>query len=286
MTHEKRQAVRLPCTLPLRIKGVEGMVQATLVDISRIGLRLRIPGEALRVHRLSSLVQISRRLHGVLGDSFGAEIQVGDQGVVVRRWLTMTRIAKRDWERTDVEVGCSLSEVLTDEEAQILGVALPQFGVTAETPPEPVDAAPMGAGILDELCAEEPPADPMEPPAHPMEEGVYQAFIYPAPGKTSQPLLTRTESLSPGNAILRVEKMQGWNYENLDVGQLVAALDEAYGTDILLRIVEGDHDLWAGPAEIKDVDVTPDPAGIRIGVSFGRELRTEELDRLGLPTPA
>ncbi|MDA1194925.1 MAG: hypothetical protein O2894_07040 [Planctomycetota bacterium] len=63
-------------------------------------------------------------------------------------------------------------------------------------------------------------------------------------------------------------------------------LDAAYGAGILLRVVDAEQDLWAGPAEILEVDVRRAPHRILIGVEFGRELRNEELGRLGLPTPA
>ena len=62
MTQENRQAVRLACDLPIRLEGASGVLDATLLDVSRTGLRLRIAGDLLGVHRLSSLEQIKRGL--------------------------------------------------------------------------------------------------------------------------------------------------------------------------------------------------------------------------------
>jgi len=273
MANDQRKAVRLDCDLPIRLEGTDGLVAAQMVDISRTGLRMRIPGAALRVHRLSSLAQISRNLTEILGEGFFGELHPELLGPLLRKGLITTRIAKRDWEQTDVEIGCSFAKPLEDEEVGMLGVPLPPVG----------DRRAVARGQAPLPQVREP--SPRSPTAS-VETKNHTAFIYPAPGKTTQPLVTRTKSLSRGTALLEIEKMGGWEFDNLDVGQLVAALDDAYGHCILLRIVEDGHDLWAGPAEIKDVDVSPGSDGIRLGVSFGRHLRAEELDRLGVPAPA
>ena len=274
MFHDKRKAVRLDCDLPVRVEGATGTLDAHLVDISRTGLRMRIPGASLRVHRLSSLAQISRNLTDVLGDGFYGEFHPELLGSLLRKGLTTTRIAKRDWEQTDVEIGCTFSEPLGDEEVGMLGVPLPPIGERDAVAPEQ-EPAP-------QVRSAQPATSPE---AAEMTTG-FSAFIYPAPGKDGRPLLTRTRTVSSGMALLEIEKMGGWDFENLDVGQLVAALDDAYGRDVLLRIVDDGCDLWAGTAEIQDVDVSPDLEGIFLGVAFGRHLRSEELDRLGVPAPA
>jgi len=87
-------------------------------------------------------------------------------------------------------------------------------------------------------------------------------------------------------AILEVEPGQHWQREGMAVSEAVMALDAHYGTSVLIRIVKGDDDLYAGPAEVKEVDVVPGGVAIKLGLSFSRQLRTEELGRLGLPTPA
>lgn len=276
MFHERRQAVRVPCELPIRIEGAQGPLEATLVDVSRTGLRLRIPGSILRVHRLSSLVQVTESLNRVLGEAFQADLNHVVLGSLIRRELKMTRIAKRDWERTDVEIGCLLDVPLDDAEVGTLGVALPPLDGDEDEPPSPAhELSRARPGRTGAARGSPPVSEPIE----------HRAFIYPAPGKTGRPLATRTSSVSPGTVVVAIERMQGWSYDDMNVAAVVTALDKAYGSNVLLRIVDGGEDLWAGPAEVKEVDVTPEP-GIRIGLSFGRELRTEELDRLGLPTPA
>ncbi len=277
MDHDnRRQAVRVDCNLPVRVEGDGGTFHVRLLDLSRTGLRLRVSGELLGIHRLSSLAQITRRIGETLGDTFAAELHYEMLGPLVRKELRATRIAKLDWEQTDVEVGCLMVEPLTDEEAGMLGVPLPAIG--ADNAPEVLQ----GAGPRHRTPAiTRAPADPAAP-----ERDPFVVWLYPEPGKNSKPLRTESLSITRGLAKLGVGKRQGWDLDQLPVARVVEALDEAYGTGILIRIVDGDDDIWAGPAEIQEVDVTPANCDIRLGVSFGRELRSEELGRLGLPTPA
>lgn len=273
----RRQAVRVACDLPIRLIGSDTEQIGRIVDLSRTGLRVRIPGTNLGVHRLSSLVQVTRNLTSALGDAFVGHLHHEMLGPLVQRQLTPCRIAKRDWEQTDVEIGCEFDTPLRDEEVGMLGVPLPGVGQ------EHADASLHGAGPVRRGTDEPRPTRPhiREP-----EVPSYIAYVYPAPGKTSKPLMTKTCSLTRGMAILSVDEGQGWDLPDLVVSDLVMALDAAYGTAVLLRVVDGEHDLWAGPAELQEVDVAPGTHRIKLGVAFGRELRTEELGRLGLPTPA
>lgn len=273
----RRQAVRVACDLPIRLSDGDVEHVAQIVDLSRTGLRVRIPGPDLGVHRLSSLVQVTRNLHESLGDEFQGELHYEMLGPLVTRTLSPCRIAKRDWEQTDVEVGCQFDRPLSDEEVGMLGVDLPPVGVE-ESDDETAGVAPPRRANSE--------TGPSRPHLRPVAAPSHTAYVYPAPGKTSQPLVTRTQSITRGMVILEVEEGQGWDLPDLAVSDLIMALDAAYGTAILLRVVDDEDDLWAGPAEIQEVDVTPDSRRIKLGVVFGRELRTEELGRLGLPTPA
>lgn len=275
--NNRRDAVRVDCDLPIRLTGAGNERVGRIVDLSRTGLRVRVPGPAFGVHRLSSLVQVTQGLHDALGDCFQGDLHHEMLGPLVQRELTPCRIAKRDWEHTDVEIGCELDRPLTDEEVGMLGVALPSVG--AETPAEHL----VVTGPTHRAGESQPPARPHLRPADPAR---HLAYLYPAPGKTSKPLITRTRSLTRGMAMLAVDEGQGWDLPDLAVSDLVMAFDAAYGNAILLRVVDGEDDLWVGPAELQEVDVTPGAGRINLGVSFGRELRTEELGRLGLPTPA
>jgi hypothetical protein len=272
----RRRAVRIECDLPVRLEADGGDLAVRLVDLSRTGVRLRVPGELLGVHRLSSLAQVTKRLREILGDVFDAELHYEMLGPLVRKTLRPRRIAKQDWEHSDVDVGCHLDQPITDEEAGMLGTPLPTIGS------EEIPIGLEGVGPQRREAAP-PPLRPAPPVRDPQS---FTAWLYPEAGKSSKPLRTETLSLTRGMAMLQVGKGQGWDLHELPVAKVIEALDQAYGTGILLRIVEGPDDVWAGPAEILEVEVAPESCDIRVGVSFGRQLRSEELGRLGLPTPA
>lgn len=274
----RRQAVRVDCDLTIRLQGVDGEFLARIVDLSRTGLRIRLRGDELGLHRLASLVQITRVLTEVLGDTFYGELHYEMLGPLVKRNLKPTRIAKRDWEHTDIEIGCSFDRPLTGEESGMLGVALPAIGCDDRA------LELEGAGPLRRKPGERP--EPRGPRLNRPEPAGYTAYLYPAPGKTAKPLVTRTRSLTRGMAILDITPGQGWESTGPAVSDVIMSFDEAYGTAVLIRIVDGEDDLWAGPAEVKEVDVVPGSVAIKLGLTFCRELRAEELGRLGLPRPA
>ncbi len=277
MGHDnRRRAVRIACDLPVRLEGIEADLYARIVDLSRTGLRLRMPGELLGVHRLSSLAQVTRKLQETVGKEFTAELHYEMLGPLVRKILEPSRIAKLDWEQSDVEVGCQLRDPLTDEEVGMLGVPLPAIG-ERETAEGMVIQGPQ---------RRTPHIGPRGVNADPIEAQPFTAWLYPEPGKSGQPLRTETVSLTRGMAILGVCEASSKPLQELAVADVIHKLDEDYGTGILLRIVDGEDDVWAGPAELQEVDVHAPAGDIHLGVSFGRELRSEELGRMGLPTPA
>ncbi|MDA1194926.1 MAG: PilZ domain-containing protein [Planctomycetota bacterium] len=191
----RRQAVRVECDLPVRLHGGAGDEYAgRIIDLSRTGLRLRIPGKLLGVHRLSSLVQVTRRLHETLGDQFRGELHYEMLGPLIQRTLKPCRIAKRDWEQTDVEIGCEFDIGLTAEEVGMLGMPLPAVGAEVAAP------GLHGAGPVFRSGGSRHTLRP-----HPAAEPSYVAYLYPEPGKMSQPLATRTQTLSRGMAMLEVD---------------------------------------------------------------------------------
>jgi hypothetical protein len=255
----RREAVRVPCEVPVRIEAEDApQVVASLVDVSRTGLRIRLSGSVLGVHRLSSLAQIARRASALLGDSFLGELHFEHLGPLIRKQLRTVRVAKRDWEHADVELGCLITDGhLTDLEATLLGVHLPPVGAEEEAP----EAAPS-------------------------EPAALRAYLYASDEHANEPIVARTGALTRGMAMLTVEEGAD-HLRTMDVTSVAVALDDAFGSEVTLRIADGTEDLWVGPAEIKEVDVDDEASGeVKLGVAFGRELRAEELKRLGLPSPA
>ena len=172
---EQRAAARVDCDIPVAIHSDGRKVAASILDASRTGLRMRIPARELGVHRLSSLVQIAQRMSDTFGDSFEVEFLPDRLGGLVKRKLRPVRIGQRDWEHADVEVGCLLADPLNDDEASMLGIALPKPG----------EAAP-GAPLVVE-----------EPVTHaPTQKTSLQAYIQAGNGRGTAPLPTTAPSAS------------------------------------------------------------------------------------------
>lgn len=122
---DNRRATRLACRLPVRLSAQKNPLEATVLDVSRGGARLRVAGNQLGLYRLAPLSQVARRVTEVLGESFEATLMPERLGTLVRKTLRAVRIGQREAHAADVELGCLLTPPLTDLEASMLGLALP-----------------------------------------------------------------------------------------------------------------------------------------------------------------
>ncbi len=262
---EQRAAARVQCDIPVVINADGRKVTASILDASRTGLRMRIPARELGVHRLSSLVQIAQRMSAAFGDTLEVEFLPDRLGGLVKRKLRPVRIGQRDWEHADVEVGCLLAAPLSDDEAGMLGVSLPQVG--EEAPPQ--------AQSVEEQRESHAPTQKTQ----------LQAYIQAGNGRGTAPLPTTAEEISRDEAWLRVPDIDRMAITEgcADIARFVMAFDEAYGSRISIHIMKGDEHLWAGSVGIHDVELGEGkPRDARIGVRFEDPLEPAELRRLGL----
>lgn len=262
--NEQRAARRIPCELPLRLQSEDQTVDALAHDISRKGVRIQVPGAAIGVHRLSSLVQVARRVREVLGDTFLAQLHHELLGNLVQKRLRPIRIGHRDWVSPDVELGCRIDEGITDEEAGMLGLPLPPVG--AEVAPEELHAvAP--AVRKPTLSAE---ADATEPVTTIADRLVLDAALSRTPGQRRfyvegredgmrLPFAVELDGVTCEGAVLRVPDVSQLELDGnvSDVTRFVIAFDEAYGTIVRLRAVAGNDDLWQGPVHVRQVELPP-----------------------------
>ena len=257
---ERRQSTRIACEVPVRILTDLRVVMGLIVDCSRSGVRVRIPGRSLGVHRLSSLVQVARRVSNALGQDFVGELHYEMLGSMVRKSLHPMRIGQRDWETPDVELGCRFGEPLTDAELQLLGIELPARETYVNDP----QAA---------LAMQE----------HPIER--LRAFVYPGDGRDEDPIVTRPTTLDADTATLRVPDIArlGFDSNDLDLASMIIALDEAYGSRVSVKIVDGGEHLWTGQAGVRQVELPEDlPGQMLISVDFTPELGSADLRKLGI----
>ena len=126
---DKRRTTRITCSLPVRIRSRSGWIDAEVTDVSRTGLRLRISDAAVGLDGTASLLEVARRLGGMLPEN--VETVFGTEGRVTRH-LRVVRIGKRSRKDANVQLGCLLQGPFTDDEAASLDLILPHPGETWE----------------------------------------------------------------------------------------------------------------------------------------------------------
>ncbi len=123
---EKRRAIRVACSLPLRIRTRTGWLDVRVTDLSRRGLKLTIADEKVGVRENATVLDVARRLGGILPESIEAHF---DPEGTIRRRLRVVRVGRHVDDRS-VELGCLLDEALEDTDAVRLDVILPREGET------------------------------------------------------------------------------------------------------------------------------------------------------------
>ena len=267
---EQRGARRIACEIPLQLRGDGGRIVARAVDLSRTGLRMRIPGKHLGVHRLSSLVQVARRVSGVLGQMFTSEFDPDRLGGLIHKDIQVVRIAQRDWESADVDLGCLLAEPFTDEEAGMLGVALPQIG-ESRAPDTLSGTRPEVRGSDDAKTAK---------PKRPR----LRAYLYARGAPEQAPIPTYATHVDAQHALLTIPDIAGLGFAETpkDVSHFVMALDEGYGSELRARIVDGAREVWSGNVSLLDAELRgQQPTQAILGVDFETQLAPEDLARMG-----
>ncbi|MDJ0973698.1 MAG: hypothetical protein QNJ98_04505 [Planctomycetota bacterium] len=266
--NEQRAARRIACEFPMRLLNNNQVVEALAHDISRKGVRIQVPGASLGVHRLSSLVQVARRVREVLGDTFVADMHHQLLGNLVQKRLRPIRIGHRDWVSPDVELGCRIDEGISDEEAGMLGLALPHLGVDEE-PEElhavaPVVREPMLSEAAQELQAPELVGDRLVlESALERTPGERRFFLEGREDGHRLPFRVELDGITEDGAVVRIPDVAELELDGevSDVTRFVIAFDEAYGTVLKLRAVAGDGDLWHGPVQVRQVELPPNLDG-------------------------
>jgi hypothetical protein len=120
---------RVACTLEVRAQTRTGWVPVKVLDLSRRGVRIAISDQTVGLSSEASLLDVARRLGGVLPEWIPLEFPT--HGGLSRK-VRVVRIGKRSGDRGEVELGCLFAEPLQDLDALQLGVVLPDEGESWE----------------------------------------------------------------------------------------------------------------------------------------------------------
>jgi hypothetical protein len=112
----------------------------------------------------------------------------------------------------------------------------------------------------------------------------WRAYVHPSGSRRIPPFVARMELVSITGVQVKVLDRSLLNVDGgVDVASTMAALGDAYGSEVALRLVDGATHLWTGPARIDMVEVgQAAPYPVTLWLSFARPLRTPERRALDL----
>lgn len=285
-----RSASRIACDIPVLLDPEEKKMPAKVVDVSRTGVRIRISDAELRLHRLSTIRHVAERLMDSIGASFDIHFHPKMLGDLISRDLQLVRIASRDWEQTAVEIGCLIEgEPLRDEEAGMMGLALPLIGTPVI--PSTLEGALPPASRVGRFEASKRERVTGVVPAIPTAPGSYRASCRFRASITttgtsssrSAPLRGIAEGISPKSGRIRLTDLGdlGFREPPQTVAEVIVALDQHFGERLALKLSDGAEHLWSGPTRVAQVELPPDrPGQAIVDLGFERPLRPAERKRL------
>jgi hypothetical protein len=122
---DKRRAIRIACSAPVRIRTRTGWLEVRVIDLSRGGIRVAIPCEQVGVAQGAALLDVARRLGTILPERIEAVLGTTPE---LQRILHVVRIGKCGPNMREIELGCLHDRPLDDDDALTLGVVLPREG--------------------------------------------------------------------------------------------------------------------------------------------------------------
>lgn len=235
---ENRRALRVSCALPVRVAARGARFAGTIQDVSRTGLRLWIPTTELGSDA-ESLLAMAQLVDEQIGSKFQGDLHYEMLGPLIRKQLQIVRLGQSAMEPA-VELGCVFDVPLTDDESSMLGLGLPELGVTTPGAYRAVPG-PQRRGAEDDDSA------PSAPRA-------YDAYVHPTEGLGAEPLAGETHGMQEFEAVVQAPLAP--SLACADVPSLTVALSETYGPEPILEILDGLRMVWSGRADIRHVEVT------------------------------
>jgi hypothetical protein len=265
----RRGALRVPCRVPVAVLGPKGRLEALVEDMSRTGLRMRIPRSVLTLPALPTLGQVAITLSRAFPEEAWCTFDPARLGDRVRRRTRVVRIVRPLGMNEDLQVGCTLRTPLGEEEGHLLGLTLPAEGDAPEAP-----SAPAGRGGTAAADGGE---------SRPAERGT--AVVISRNGTRKEPFEARLESVAEDGVVLRVSTVSDVGLPPVggDVTASIAAFTDAYGSEMLVRLRSDGREFWEGPVRLENAEVVEErPSELRLGFAFTEALWPWEREALSL----
>ncbi|MFM8980607.1 MAG: PilZ domain-containing protein [Planctomycetia bacterium] len=215
-----RRHTRLACEIPVRITSPHVQLDAFMVDASRSGLRLRVPGAPLGLYPMAPLSAVGQQVAKLLGVEFEACLHPVRLGSLLVKRVRPVRIGTIDAASADFELGCALSQPLSDEESAMLELGLHKVDAAPATPPAAVTApAPTPipsprppASVVGPMLKDQPTRLRVVPPpapatGRPGEAAPARVAVPPPPGGRAA---TAPAAQAPAAPLLAVRSGPAW----------------------------------------------------------------------------
>ncbi len=242
---DKRDALRVPCEFPIRVYGQMREVVGRMVNLSRTGIRIRVPLSRLMITETLDYVSLAHAVEQMLGFSFMADLHHEMLGQLIRKRLSTIRVGTVDVDADELEIGCSFEEPLGEDEIVMLGIGLPPVGVVSPSEfrnlPQPKRVGAPEA---------EQPAQP-----RPLD---YDGILHATAGEPVEPIVGRTEGVVGDEVLLAISVSRLPGPPDADPAARLEAVRSAYGSSPRLEILEGVHMVWAGPVRIRELELPAD----------------------------
>ena len=271
---ERRRAARVTCRLPVRLVRGGHVTHGTTEDLSRTGVRIRVPLKDLSLEPDVELASVARRLDQRLGEACVGEFHWQVLGSLVRKVLRVVRVVRAAGDATLVDLGCELRVPLDVLESEALGVDLPA----------------LASGWTASAWSALPPCEPEVVSEVPMSEAGAaasqrrRAVLMPPRARGRAPLKGQAPEVTEHGVVMTLPESVrlALHEDRQDATALLLAFDARYGSQHELLLLEGDEPIWSGSARVTGLEHQRSTHRMVLTLSLSDPLRPEELVRLGV----
>ena len=277
----RRKADRVDVGIPIQLRTASGDHPAEIVDLSRTGLRVRMPVDSAR----ENATQAAERMRHALSPSFSLDMDYERLGPLLNKDVEPIRVGIPKDAPDVVEICGEFFEYLEDEEVHYLQLNAPL--------PELRDSVDVWVDVEPEASEPEEPAPTTgvpvlrkeEPGPSAMPRQRYRALVAGMKRDAPPSFFCHTDMVTRMGVRVRLQREDAGIEvgEHVSVSKALQTLVSLYGPELELRLVDGSGDVWSGPSRFSGVELpSHHPEEVLVTLSFGRPLSLADLRRLDL----
>jgi len=297
-SRNRRKADRVEVGIPVQLCTKRGNVAAEVRDLSRTGLRLRLPAEALGSAGWGDPARAARAVGEMLTPSFSLDLHYEELGPLLHRDAFPTRVGLPSDDPTAIEVCCEFRDVIEEHEEGFLQLEqpLPPMKDSVEEWADVEGGSEIGLGKItfhpasdanSVLLGEKMEATIAPPPVLRRPRQRYRALVNGLKHNAPPSIFAHTDLITGVGVRVRLSRNEA---EMDDVMTLSAAsalmtLIHRFGETLELRLIDKNRvdDVYCGPGRFSGVELPPDePDEMLVTIAFGRQPTLSEMRDLDL----